>query len=146
MLDKELMRRFSPLTNHEKFIVGAHAIIVNTEGKVLLLKRTYGDFGWSLPGGGVERGETIHQALIRECQEELGVDVQNVLMTGFYYHSHLNAQVAIFRCSLPEGAEIQLSHEHSDYRWTPLSQLNEVQRIRAVDAMQYSGEVISRAF
>ncbi|MDQ0253339.1 8-oxo-dGTP pyrophosphatase MutT (NUDIX family) [Evansella vedderi] len=134
------------MTFHDTFIVGAHAIIVNNEGLVLLLKRTYGDLGWSLPGGGVEVGETIHEALYRECREELGVEVQDAILTGFYYHSKLNAQVGIFRCSLPEGAEIKLSHEHSDYKWAHLSELSEVQRIRAVDALEYKGQVISRAF
>jgi 8-oxo-dGTP diphosphatase len=130
----------------DAFRFGAHAIISNSEGQILLLKRTYGNKGWSLPGGGVDPGETIHQALIRECKEELDVEVCNVVLTGFYYHSHLNAQVAIFRCSLPKERPIKLSSEHSDYRWTPLSELGEVQRIRAIDALEYNGEVVSRSF
>jgi 8-oxo-dGTP diphosphatase len=131
---------------NDTFRFGAHAIIANTEGKILLLKRTYGNKGWSLPGGGVEAGETIHQALFRECREELGVEVCDVVLTGFYYHSHLNAQVGIFRCSLPKDQQLKLSSEHSEYRWTELSELGEVQRIRAIDALEYSGEVVSRSF
>lgn len=78
---------------NDTYRFGAHAIIFNTGGHVLLLKKTYGDKGWSLPGGGVDPGETIHQALLRECREELGIEVQDVVLTGFYYHSRLNAQV-----------------------------------------------------
>jgi 8-oxo-dGTP diphosphatase len=126
---------------------GAHAIILNSEDHVLLLKRTYGDKGWSLPGGSVEPGETIHQALSRECCEEIGIEVQEAVLTGFYYHSKQNAQVAIFRCSIPKNAEIKLSSEHSDYKWTHISGLSEVQRRRALDAMEYQqGQVVSRAF
>jgi mutator protein MutT len=132
---------------NDTFRFGAHAIIFNSEGLVLLLKRTYGDKGWSLPGGSVEPGETIHQALFRECREELGIEVQETVLTGFYYHSKQNAQVAIFRCSIPKDAEIILSSEHSDYKWMNLSELSEVQRRRALDAMEYQqGQVVSRAF
>jgi 8-oxo-dGTP diphosphatase len=134
------------LAFNDTYRFGAHAIIFNSEGHVLLLKRTYGNKGWSTPGGSIETGETIHDALLRECREELGVEVQNVVLTGFYYHSIVNSQVAMFRCSLPEGEEIKLSAEHSEYNWFSLEELGEVQRIRAVDAMEYKGQVISRSF
>ncbi|MCU9614985.1 NUDIX domain-containing protein [Caldibacillus lycopersici] len=125
---------------------GAHAIILNAEGQVLLLKRTYGNKGWSTPGGGIEPGETIHDALIRECIEELGVEVKDPILTGVYYHSNVQSQVAMFRCFLPKGKEIKLSEEHSEYKWFPLEQLGEIQRIRVNDAMEYNGRVISRSF
>ena len=131
---------------NDTFRFGVHAIITNSLGQVLLLKRTYGNKGWSLPGGGVDPGETVHQALYRECYEELGVEVQDAVLTGFYYHSHLNAQVGIFRCSLPQGYEIKLSAEHSEYQWKDLSELSDSQRIRALDAIGYNGIVKSRAF
>jgi 8-oxo-dGTP diphosphatase len=134
------------LAINDTYRFGAHAIIFNSEGHVLLLKRTYGNRGWSTPGGSIELGETIHDALLRECREELGVEVQNVVLTGFYYHSAVNSQVAMFHCSLPEGEEIKLSAEHSEFKWFPLEELGEVQRIRAVDAMEYNGRVISRSF
>lgn len=125
---------------------GVHAIISNSEGRVLLLKRTYGNKGWSLPGGAVDPGETIHQALYRECREELGLEIYDMELTGFYYHSNLNAQVGIFRASIPRDKEILLSSEHSEYKWAYLSELSEVQRIRALDAIEFNGSIISRAF
>ncbi|MCV4232466.1 NUDIX domain-containing protein [Virgibacillus sp. LDC1] len=131
---------------HDTYRFGVHAIISNADGKLLLLKRTYGNKGWSLPGGGVDPGETIHEAIFRECREELGLTIQDVVLTGFYYHSHINAQVGIFRCSIPPQEEIILSAEHSEYKWVELSELSEVQRLRAMDALAYQGEVKSRAF
>ena len=47
------------------------------DGKILLIKRTKPDVVyWVIPGGGVEKGETEEQAIIRECKEELGVDIK----------------------------------------------------------------------
>ncbi len=131
---------------NDTFRFGAHAIILNPEGCVLQLKKTYGDQGWSLPGGSVDPGETIHQTLYRECREELGVDVRGVVLTGFYYHSRLNAQVGIFRCTIWQDAEIKLSSEHSEYKWMQISELSEIHRIRALDAIEYQGQVASRVF
>jgi len=122
-----------------------HAVICRDK-HVLLLKQTYGDKRWGLPGGGVEPGETIHEAIMRECREELGIDVIVEAFTGLYYHKSFNAQVGIFRCRLPEGQKILLSEEHSEYKWFSLDELGEVQKIRVIDAMEYNGNVISRSF
>jgi len=52
------------------------AIIIK-DNKVLTIKRTKPDATfWVFPGGGVEEGETNEKALIRECKEELGVNIQ----------------------------------------------------------------------
>jgi 8-oxo-dGTP pyrophosphatase MutT (NUDIX family) len=55
--------------------VGVRAIVVNRDGKVLLLRHTYRD-GWHLPGGGVERGESPEAAIIREVREEANIFVE----------------------------------------------------------------------
>jgi 8-oxo-dGTP pyrophosphatase MutT (NUDIX family) len=51
--------------------LGVNALIVEPGGKVLLARHSYMK-GWSLPGGGVGRGETPVAALLRELGEELG--------------------------------------------------------------------------
>jgi len=51
--------------------LGAHALIVDRSGKVLLARHSYIS-GWSLPGGGVARGEPPVHALLRELGEEIG--------------------------------------------------------------------------
>ena len=58
-------------------IVGVGAIIVH-EGKILLEKRKSapGKGKWSVPGGLVELGESIEQAVIREVKEETGLEVE----------------------------------------------------------------------
>lgn len=122
-----------------------HAVI-HFRGQVLLIKQTYGDKRWGLPGGGVEPGETIHEAIKRECKEELGIDIIIEALTGMYYHKSFNAQVGIFRCIIPAGAEIRLSEEHSEYKWFTVDELGDVQKQRVIDALEFDGNVISRSF
>jgi 8-oxo-dGTP diphosphatase len=57
--------------------VGVGAVIVH-EGRVLLVKRRYEPLAgrWSLPGGGVELGETLEASVAREMLEETGLEVE----------------------------------------------------------------------
>ncbi len=49
--------------------LGVRAAVINETGKVFLVKHSYVS-GWHLPGGGVEPGETLREALTRELCEE----------------------------------------------------------------------------
>ncbi|MBJ7929792.1 MULTISPECIES: NUDIX hydrolase [Bacillus cereus group] len=50
-------------------------ILIESE-KVLLVKQKVANRDWSLPGGRVENGETLEEAMIREMKEETGLDVK----------------------------------------------------------------------
>ena len=52
--------------------LGVRAVATDAGGRVLLVRHTYLK-GWWLPGGGVDRGETIHEAVVRELREEAGL-------------------------------------------------------------------------
>ncbi|UAL42002.1 NUDIX domain-containing protein [Shewanella inventionis] len=126
--------------------MSSHAVITNDAGEVLLLKATYGDKHWGLPGGGLDPNETIHQALKRECLEELGCYVDIQYLSGVYFHRAYQSQAFIFRCELPKGAKIQLSNEHSEYAFFAVAELSAVQQQRINDCLTFNGQVFSAAF
>jgi 8-oxo-dGTP diphosphatase len=130
----------------DRYRLSAHAVITDEAGRVLLLQATYGDRRWGLPGGAVDPGEALHETIVRECKEELSCEVQVKYLSGIYYHSHVEAHVAIYRCSLPIGAEIRLSSEHSQFRYAAMSELADVQRKRVEDCLNFSGVVITHRF
>jgi 8-oxo-dGTP diphosphatase len=50
-------------------------VIIEIEGKIVLIKRLNEPLGWALPGGFVDEGELVEDAAAREAKEETGLDV-----------------------------------------------------------------------
>jgi len=59
------------------------ACIKNTNDEILLVKKCHADM-WGFPGGGVEPNETIHQALLREVQEETNITIEPKKLISIY--------------------------------------------------------------
>jgi ADP-ribose pyrophosphatase YjhB (NUDIX family) len=55
---------------------GAHVLVRDEEGRILVVRTTYLGPGWMLPGGRVEKSETPHAAAARETREETGIEVR----------------------------------------------------------------------
>ncbi|WP_297891505.1 NUDIX hydrolase [Shewanella sp.] len=131
----------------DTFRLSSHGVITNDRGQVLLLKANYGNFAWGLPGGALEPGETIHEALLRECKEELGLAVNIQYLSGVYYHSAYQSQAFIFRCECASAdAVIRLSHEHSEFAFHDIDTLSAVQQQRVKDCLNFNGAVVSAKF
>jgi 8-oxo-dGTP pyrophosphatase MutT (NUDIX family) len=78
--------------------VGVRALVLDPEGRVFLIRHTYTP-GWHLPGGGVEPGETLLEALARELREEGNIELSGTpRLHGVFYHPYYSSRdhVAVY--------------------------------------------------
>ena len=102
--------------------LGAAAVILDTQGRVLLVKHTYGPLNWELPGGGAEQGEDIVETALREVLEETGLHVIPHHTTGIYYDREADMLHFVFRCQSPDSTLVPRSdgEEISEFGfWSP---------------------------
>ena len=72
---------------------------------------------WEFVGGKTEPGESKEQALIRECREELDVEIQvgDVFLEVTHEYTDLTVHLTLFHASIVRGIPQKL--EHQDLRW-----------------------------
>ena len=78
--------------------IGVRGMVLDSEGRVFLIKHSYVD-GWHLPGGGVEVGETLLEALKRELSEEGSIELTGPpVLHGVYFNPVYSTrdQVALY--------------------------------------------------
>ena len=82
---------------------------------------------WEFPGGKVEVGETPAEALVRECREELGIEIEVGPLVG---QADIDIGVLqIYRASIVSGQP--LASEHQELRWLAADELDDVPWIAA---------------
>lgn len=59
-------------------------VIISTDMGIILIQRKNPPYGWALPGGYIDYGESAEQAAIREAREETGLDVELTGLFGVY--------------------------------------------------------------
>ena len=94
--------------NLNHFRIAVFALIFD-DGRVLLAHRRDIDW-WNLPGGGMEIGETVEEAVRREVREETGLEVQVERLVGVYSKPQKQEVVLTFRCRVI-GGELQATEE-----------------------------------
>ncbi len=111
--------------------VGCGALIVNEKNEVLLIKRSatrnQNDY-WSQPGGAVEFGETIKQAIIREIREEVNVKIRLISYLSYteqIFKKETQHWLAIsYLARIISGNVKNLEpHKHSAVKWFPIDKL-----------------------
>lgn len=106
--------------------VGAGAVIVNPEGKLFLAKRgreaRNERHKWEFPGGSVEFGERLEDALIREIREEYGISIKVLQLLDVVDHiipqEHQHWVSPSYVCEIVGGIpRILETHKCEDIRW-----------------------------
>jgi 8-oxo-dGTP diphosphatase len=85
------LSRFEAKAVSVKLVLVAACALVDADGRVLLTERPAGKTMaglWEFPGGKVEVGERPEQTLIRELNEELGIEVQEPCLAPLTFASH----------------------------------------------------------
>lgn len=84
--------------------VGAAAVLVAKDGRVLLMRRGYPPHDWVLPGGVAEADESPTETVMREVREETGLAMEPERLVGVYYQrDHRAGEFLhfVFRADLP---------------------------------------------
>jgi 8-oxo-dGTP pyrophosphatase MutT (NUDIX family) len=104
---------------------GVTCIIRDADGRVLMVRHTYGKPAWSLPGGGTKRNETSEAAVRREIQEEIGIELVDLRQVGSFLNTveFKRDRVTVFTAR-PASAALNLRREEiADARWIDVDEL-----------------------
>lgn len=106
--------------------LGVRAIVIDPQGRVFLVKHSY-VAGWHLPGGGVEPGETVADALERELAEEGGIAaLEPPALQGVFFNGRISRRdhvvVFVLRAFRQQGGP-KHTHEIVDYGFFALDAL-----------------------
>jgi 8-oxo-dGTP diphosphatase len=112
----------------KSYSLAVKAVIVNEANETLLLRRSAANTSfagyWEWPGGKVDPGEDFATAIVRECQEEAGLEVEITGLAGATEFAMPKVNVVLLCMEARiSGGEIILSHEHDDWAWVPLADL-----------------------
>jgi len=116
---------------HQLFTVGVKALIQNESGKYLVLLKDKKECArdslkahWDIPGGRVDKGESMDKTLLRELKEEIGItssqigDLIGVTVSKFEkFFADSKLLLIVYLVTISEKQEIILNKEHTEYRW-----------------------------
>lgn len=108
--------------------LGVRAAVLDGAGEILLVRHTYTP-GWHLPGGGVEPGETLAEALAKELREEANIVLTDeAAWHGVFLNRHASPRdhvaVYVVRRFAQSGPKLR-DREIAEARFFPLAALPE---------------------
>lgn len=139
------------------------AMIVNSRGRILILKRAKAANHWQLPQGGVDRGELPRQAVLREVLEETGLTKLNIvaIIPNFYEYEwprvpkyedapYIGQRQSLFLMRhVGRDADVRIDHHEAvEYQWVHprdfVSSIARVRRVMSERAMQQYRELFKK--
>ncbi len=117
-------------------VPSVNVAVSNDLGELLLIRRTDND-NWALPGGGVDIGESVPQAAVRETREESGIECEITGLSGIYtdpqhvilYTSNgeVRQEFSVVLTARAIGGQLSASSETSEARWVHLDEVTTYQ-------------------
>lgn len=114
-------------------IVPAVSVVIpDDQGRMLMIHRTDNKY-WSIPGGGMEPGESVREAAKREVKEETGIDCEITGLVGIYSNpQHVAAyddgevrqEFSICLVGRLIGGSLRTSKESSEVRFVPTADIS----------------------
>ena len=131
-----------------KHIVAVAGLVTDAGGRVLMLRSPRRD--WEFPGGQVEEGESLTDALRREVLEETGVTVSVGALVGVYSNLKSHIVMLDFLCDLV-GGDLTASAESPEVAWVERDEalariIRPAIRDRMRDMLEFSGQVVYRSY
>ncbi|HJP96839.1 MAG TPA: NUDIX domain-containing protein [Candidatus Saccharimonadales bacterium] len=121
------------MSTEDIFHLGVKALIRNQTGKILLLQvnpqklRNDRTAYWDLPGGRVQKGDTVEDTLLREIEEETGIQkidaikplttVLSNIRIPLEEGSSVGLILSVYTCSVPTDSVVTISDEHTKQAW-----------------------------
>ncbi len=138
----------------ESIVPAVSAVIFTDDRKQILLQERVDNGKWSLPGGQMEPGESVKQAIKREVKEETGIDVNVVKLIGVYSDpehviaysdGEIRQQFSMCFLCKAQSNTISVSSESKRVTYVPIRNLDSLnlhvsQQIRIQDALTNQGE------
>jgi 8-oxo-dGTP pyrophosphatase MutT (NUDIX family) len=114
--------------NKNKVNKNAIIIIVNKDNKILLLKRSVDSKWmpekWALLGGRVEKNESDKEAIIREIEEETGLEIKNPLERFEIKKNDGEIETVFVSRYDGDDIDVNLNDEHTNYGWFGIEEIN----------------------
>lgn len=107
---------------------GIAAAVIVHDGRVLMIRRRVaeGELSWQFPAGGIEAGETVEDAAVRETVEETGLTVEAVKVLGERVHPKTGRHMSYVACALLAGtAHVADAEELAEVAWAAHGELSD---------------------
>ncbi len=107
-------------------VPSVNVVVVDDRDRILMIRRSDND-NWAVPGGGMDLGESIADAAIREVREETGIEVEVIGLVGIYTNprhvieytsdGEVRQEFSVVFTAKPVGGEVAPSSESLEVRW-----------------------------
>jgi 8-oxo-dGTP diphosphatase len=119
---EDALEKPKPATENLPVVLVAAAALIDPDGRVLIARRPEGKSMaglWEFPGGKVHAGETPEYALMRELEEELGIETRPCCFSPVAFASHsydnFHLLMPLFVCRVWKG--VPQAREHKALKW-----------------------------